>query len=89
MVVISILNIGTGVRDYIHVTDLVLGHIAVIEKLKNGYHYYNLGSEKFYSVLKMVHTFERVNKIRIPYKITNRKLGDLDETFCNLKKAER
>ena len=80
---------GTGVRDYIHVTDLALGHIAAIEKLKNGYNYYNLGSGNGYSVLEMVKTFERVNKIKIPYKITNRRLGDLDETFCNPKKAER
>ena len=81
---------GTGVRDYIHVTDLALGHIACIKKKNNnkGYHVFNLGSGNGYSVLQMIKTFENVNDVRIPYEFENRRLGDLAETYCNPTKAD-
>ena len=78
---------GTGVRDYIHVTDLALGHIAAIKHLKSGYNYYNLGTGNGYSVLEMINTFKKVNNIKLPYQIVDRRDGDLDETYCIPKKA--
>ena len=79
---------GTGIRDYIHVNDLAIGHISAIENLKNGYNVYNLGSGKGYSVLEFITTFEKINNIKIPYKIINRREGDLDKIFCDPKKAK-
>ena len=82
---------GTGVRDYIHVADLGKGHVKVLEKLeksKNGIFTYNFGSEKGYSVLDLVKTFEKVNNIKINYKIAERRPGDLDEYYADSSKAK-
>lgn len=73
---------GTGKRDYIHVEDLAHGHIAALEKMKLKTSLcidINLGTGKSYSVLEVIKTFERVSKRRIPYRITNRRKGDIDE----------
>ena len=79
---------GTGVRDYIHVVDLAKGHIATLKKLENsGLYIYNLGSGRGYSVLELVNTFERVNDVKINYKITERRDGDLAEYFADNSKA--
>lgn len=61
---------GTGIRDYIHVVDLSLGHIKAIEKIRtmNGVEIYNLGTGKGYSVLELIHTFEKVNNVKVNYK---------------------
>ncbi len=83
---------GTGIRDYIHVVDLALGHIKALDKLKteqNGIYIYNLGSGKGCSVLELVETFEKVNNIKIPYKIALRRPGDLDEFFADPTKAKK
>ena len=83
---------GTGVRDYIHVVDLAKGHIKALDKLdksKSGVYVYNLGSGKGVSVLELVKTFEKVNNIKIPFKIAPRRPGDLDEFFADPTKAER
>ncbi len=81
---------GTGVRDYIHVVDLALGHIAALEKMTSpGIHTYNLGTGKGYSVLEIVEAFEKVNGIKIPYVITDRRPGDIPEYFADPSKAER
>ena len=81
---------GTGVRDYIHVVDLAKGHVKAISKATsgNGVYVYNLGTGKGYSVLDIVNTFNRVNGLNIPYEITARRPGDIDEFFSNPKKAE-
>lgn len=82
---------GTGVRDYIHVVDLGKGHVKVLEKLeksKSGIFTYNFGSEKGYSVLDLVKTFEKVNNIKINYKIAERRPGDLDEYYADSSKAK-
>ena len=82
---------GTGVRDYIHVVDLAKGHIKALDKLekeKNGVYIYNLGSGRGISVLELVKTFEKVNNIKIPYKIAPRRPGDLDEFFADASKAK-
>lgn len=81
---------GTGVRDYIHVTDLALGHIAAIEKLNEaGVHIYNLGTGNGYSVLDIVKAFEKSNNIKVPYVITARRPGDIPECLADPSKAER
>ena len=76
---------GTGVRDYIHVVDLARGHIKAIEKVLNseGVDCYNLGTGNGYSVLDIVSTFERVNNIKIPYIIAERRAGDIDACYAD------
>ena len=76
---------GTGVRDYIHVIDLAKGHVKSIEKIfkETGIDYYNLGTGKGYSVLDLVKTFERVNNVKVPYKIAARRPGDIAECYAN------
>ena len=82
---------GTGVRDYIHVVDLAKGHVKAIEKLNkegSGIYIYNLGAGIGYSVLDIVKTFEKVTGKKVPYKITERRAGDLPMFYANAKKAE-
>ena len=66
---------GTGVRDYIHVSDLADAHIKALEA--KGSHVINLGSEKGYSVLEIVKEFERISAKKVPYKIIKRRAGDV------------
>lgn len=83
---------GTGVRDYIHVVDLALGHLKAVEKLnkeKKGLYIYNLGTGVGYSVLDLVNTFEKVNNIKIKYKIAPRRNGDIATCYSDLSKAKR
>ena len=81
---------GTGVRDYIHVVDLAKGHIKAIEKVlkDTGIDAYNLGTGNGYSVLQLVNTFIEVNKIEVPYKIVERRPGDIDSCYAATNKAE-
>lgn len=76
---------GTGVRDYIHVVDLSLGHIKAIEKIMNtkGIDYYNLGTGNGYSVLEIVNNFSRVNGVKVNYKITDRRPGDIASCYAD------
>ena len=76
---------GTGVRDYIHVVDLALGHIKAIEKVSKGTgcDAYNLGTGNGYSVLDLVNTFSRVNNVTVPYKIVDRRPGDIASCYAN------
>ena len=80
---------GTGVRDYIHITDLAKGHVKALEKIEisNGINVYNLGTGYGYSVLDVVITFEKVNGVKIPYEYVGRRLGDIDKCYCNPNKA--
>lgn len=80
---------GTGVRDYIHVVDLALGHIAAIEKIDKepGVYTYNLGTGVGYSVLELVKTFSKVNNIIVNYKIVPRRPGDIAECYADTTKA--
>ena len=83
---------GTGVRDYIHVVDLAIGHIKALQKLekeKQGLFIYNLGTGTGYSVLDIVNTFEKVNNIKIPYKIAKRRDGDIATCYSNTEKANK
>ncbi|MDD6876342.1 MAG: UDP-glucose 4-epimerase GalE [Clostridiaceae bacterium] len=82
---------GTGVRDYIHVVDLALGHIAAVEKLAQmdgGVLTVNLGTGRGYSVLEMVKMFEEVSGKKIPYKITPRRPGDIATCYADPSLAE-
>ncbi len=80
---------GTGVRDYIHVVDLANGHIKAIEKVlkDSGVDTYNLGTGKGYSVLEIVNTFKKVNNVDVPYKIVDRRPGDIDACYASIDKA--
>ena len=81
---------GTGVRDYIHVVDLAKGHVKSIEKIfkEAGIDYYNLGTGHGYSVLDLVKTFEMVNNIKVPYKIVERRPGDIAECYASTSYAK-
>lgn len=76
---------GTGVRDYIHVVDLAIGHIKAIELInkEKGIDFYNLGTGHGYSVLEIVKTFEKVNNIKVNYKIVERRPGDIDACYAD------
>lgn len=76
---------GTGVRDYIHVVDLAKGHIKALEKVFKDkiVDCYNLGTGKGYSVLDLVKTFERVNNVKVNYKIVERRAGDIAACYAD------
>ena len=80
---------GTGVRDYIHVVDLAKGHLSALKKAMNdeGIFYYNLGTGTGYSVLEMVQNFEKVNGVKVPYKIVDRRPGDIASCYSDASKA--
>lgn len=81
---------GTGVRDYIHVVDLAIGHIKAIEaaKGKTGVFTYNLGTGHGYSVLDMVHAFEKASGKKLPYVIAPRRPGDIATLYADPRKAK-
>ena len=80
---------GTGVRDYIHVQDLAKGHVAAYRYAldHSGCEVFNLGTGEGYSVLDLVHTFERVNDLTIPYEIAPRRAGDIATCYAATDKA--
>ena len=83
---------GTGVRDYIHVVDLAVGHIKALEKLdkeNSGVYIYNLGTGTGYSVLDMVNAFKKANNIDVPYKIVGRRAGDIAIYYADPTKAKK
>ncbi len=81
---------GTGVRDYIHVTDLAKGHVAAIEKIeKSGIYTYNLGTGKGYSVLDVIKAFEKACGRKLPYVIKPRRAGDIAACYADAGKAKR
>ncbi|TYS59919.1 UDP-glucose 4-epimerase GalE [Sutcliffiella horikoshii] len=81
---------GTGVRDYIHVVDLAKGHLKALEKVltDKGVNAYNLGTGNGYSVLEMVKAFEKASQRDVPYKIVERRPGDIGECFADPAKAK-
>ena len=80
---------GTGVRDYIHVVDLALGHISAIERCnESGVHIYNLGTGRGYSVLEMIKAFEKACGKELPYKICERRPGDIASCYASPDKAK-
>ena len=80
---------GTGVRDYIHITDLSDGHVKAIEKIKPGVSVYNLGTGRGTSVLEMVKAFEQASNKSIPVSITPRRPGDIAVCYADPAKAKQ
>ncbi len=82
---------GTGVRDYIHVSDLADGHIKALDYINNNNELIkiNLGTGKGYSVLELVETFIKVNNINIPYNIVDRRPGDIASCYANTELAKK
>mgnify|MGYP006286780151 FL=1 len=82
---------GTGVRDYIHVVDLAIGHLKALDKLQAnpGVVTYNLGTGQGYSVLDVVNAFEKASGQDVPYKITDRRPGDIASCYADPTKAEK
>ncbi|HZH58299.1 MAG TPA: UDP-glucose 4-epimerase GalE [Metabacillus sp.] len=82
---------GTGVRDYIHVVDLAAGHLKALEKVmtSSGVSAYNLGTGTGYSVLEMIRAFEKVTGRSIPYRIINRRPGDIGVSYADPTKAQK
>jgi len=82
---------GTGIRDYIHVVDLALGHLKALEKLTTspGVATYNLGTGQGYSVLEMVSAFEKASEKKIPYEIIARRPGDIASCYADPSLAKK
>ena len=80
---------GTGVRDYIHVVDLAKGHVAAVRyaEKNSGCEVFNLGTGTGYSVLDMVNTFREVNNVALPYKIVERRPGDIATCYADPQKS--
>lgn len=81
---------GTGVRDYIHVVDLAVGHVKALKKIeeKAGLQIYNLGTGVGYSVLDIVRNFEEATGVKIPYEIKPRRAGDIAANYADAAKAK-
>jgi len=81
---------GTGIRDYIHVVDLAKGHIRALDKLETnpGLVIYNLGTNLGYSVLEVIHTFQKACGRKIPYRIVDRRPGDIAVCYADASKAK-
>ena len=82
---------GTGVRDYIHVVDLAEGHLRALEALetRTGTHVWNLGTGQGYSVMEMVRAFEAASGKSVPYRLAQRRPGDIATCYADPAKAER
>lgn len=82
---------GTGVRDYLHVVDLAAGHLDAYNYVlaHNGAEAFNLGTGKGYSVLEIVSAFEKASGAKVPYKITDRRAGDIAVCYADASKAKR
>ncbi|WP_290752841.1 UDP-glucose 4-epimerase GalE [Exiguobacterium sp. UBA3968] len=81
---------GTGVRDYIHVEDLAVGHVKAVQQVLNqsGHNIYNLGTGNGYSVLEMIKAFEKAASTSIPFEIVDRRSGDIATCFADPTKAK-
>ncbi len=82
---------GTGVRDYLHINDLLDGHLKAMNyiNINNGFNIWNLGAGKGYSVLEVLKTFEDLSGTKIPYNVKNRRRGDLSEYWSDVSKAKK
>ncbi|MEG2511381.1 MAG: UDP-glucose 4-epimerase GalE [Bacilli bacterium] len=82
---------GTGVRDYIHIVDLAKAHVSALKNLFNQdkLKIYNVGTGVGYSVLEMIKTFEKVNNVKIPYEIVDRRLGDIGACYASTDLANK
>ncbi|HEX6287033.1 MAG TPA: NAD-dependent epimerase/dehydratase family protein, partial [Acidimicrobiia bacterium] len=80
---------GTGVRDYIHVSDLAAGHVSALDQKADvpGVHVYNLGTGRGHSVLEVIKTYEEESGQPIPYEIVERRPGDVAASWADVSKA--
>ena len=80
---------GTGERDYIHISDLMEGHFKAFNKLEelDAYSEFNLGTGRSVSVLELIKSFEKVNNVEIPFKISARRNGDVAKSYADPKNA--
>lgn len=83
---------GSAIRDYIHVTDLARAHVKAIERMlasqsSESYEFFNLGTGSGTSVLEVIETFMRVNQVPLPYRITHRRPGDVEQVWADTQKA--
>lgn len=83
---------GTGVRDYIHITDLAIGHLRALEKISDpsflGFKAYNLGTGRGYSVLEVVKAFEKASGKKVEYKLVDRRPGDISTCYSDASLAK-
>ncbi len=85
---------GSAVRDYIHVVDLAIAHVAAVKRLvnkeqKNNFEFYNLGTGKGMSVLEIIRVFENVNGVKVNYRIVDRRPGDVEKIYADTSLANR
>jgi UDP-glucose 4-epimerase len=85
---------GSAVRDYIHVVDLAVAHVVAVKRLaakkqKNNYEYFNLGTGKGMTVLEIIKTFEKVNDIKVNYRIVGRRPGDVVKIYADTAYANK
>ena len=85
---------GTCIRDFIHVVDLAKAHIAALERLMNNknetnFEIFNVGTGRGYSVMEIVHMFEKVNNVKVNYKIDDRRPGDVEKVWADTTKANK
>lgn len=80
---------GTAGRDYIHVSDLAKAHVKSLQYEKKKYDVFNVGTGKFYSVIELISTFEKVNNIKIPYKFVDKRKGDISIYFASVSKVNK
>ena len=82
---------GTGIRDYIHVVDLARGHVTALQTMERlpGLRIYNLGTGKGYSVLEVIHAYEKACGKTLPYVFDSRRPGDIAVSYCDPSKAEK
>ena len=82
---------GTGIRDYIHVVDLARGHVKALEALASnpGVRAYNLGTGRGYSVLEVISAFEKASGRKVPYRIVERRPGDVAVSYADVSRAQK
>lgn len=83
---------GTAIRDYIHVVDLAKAHVRAIERMlnheqKKSYEYFNIGTGKGSSVLEVIRAFERINRTNVPYRVIDRRAGDIAKIYADTARA--
>jgi len=80
---------GTGIRDYIHVVDLAVGHVSALKLFDRGFNVFNLGTGRGVSVLEMIAAFEAVSGRKIPFRICERRLGDIAQCYSDPANASK
>ncbi len=85
---------GSAIRDYIHVVDLAQAHVKAVHRLlgnkqRNNYEFFNIGTGNGISVLELIHEFERVNKLKLNYKIVERRPGDVESIYADTSFAKK